>query len=155
MKSKKNLTLKRALTGAAVFAVIFAIASTTYAAGSSLKLVSSLSGKIDAGQTQTLKWSSNGSIDQVKVNLIKKVGSNPNRYSLVRTVAVATKNDGSAIWVPAKTDVGTALSIEIGCVASKTACVASAPSAQIAVINDGKYKNTAAAYKAIEASKNK
>lgn len=123
----------------------------------SLSLIAPTSGSFETGQTQTVKWSSNNyRLSDVNVNLIRKVSDNPVRYELVRTISDNTKNDGNATWVPAATDVGTDLSIEIGCNLSATACQASnSVSSNLAVINSDRYSNTASAYQAIEAENNK
>lgn len=122
----------------------------------SLSLVSPLSGTFDAGETQKVAWTSdNYSASTVEVALIRKVSDNPIRYELVRVIAANKANDGSATWVPAPTDVGNGLSIEVGCTLSPQACSAAAPSAGLAVINDGRFANTASIYQAIEAAQNK
>lgn len=121
------------------------------AAGATLSLVNPISGTVDAGQTQTINWtSSNYSAPDVSLSLIRKVSDNPARYELVRMIATSTKNDGSATWVPAPTDVGTGLSIEIGCVLTSNTCTAASSNSAIAVVNDGRFANTASAYQAIE-----
>ena len=125
--------------------------------GAKLSIVSPVSGKIELGKTQTVAWtSSNYAPATVRVNVIRKVGSNPNRYALVRTVASATKNDGSATWVPSTLDVGSGISLEVGCAPSKVACQSGVNTASsLAVIQSTKYTNTASAFQAIEASNNK
>ena len=124
---------------------------------STLAFVNAPSGTIDAGQTQTVTWTSNGAAPSgVSVNLIKKVSDNPAQYVLVRTVAANKSNDGSATWVPAATDVGTGLSVEVGCAPTANACTAAENTeASLAVVNDGRYTNTASAYESIESLMNK
>ncbi|MDE1940609.1 MAG: hypothetical protein KGI66_00625 [Patescibacteria group bacterium] len=111
---------------------------------------------VSVGQEQHVTWTSSGAAPAtVSVNLIKKVGTDPNRYELVRAIATSTKNDGSAVWVPAKSDVGTGLSIEIGCGPSANACTAAENvSAPLAVVPSNSFANTAAAYQAIEQAAN-
>lgn len=121
-----------------------------------LSLLAPLTGTFDAGQTQTVKWTStNYTPKTVQVALIRKVSDNPARYELVRMVAPATQNDGAATWVPSTKDLGKGLSIEVGCTFSPQACTASKATSQLAVVNDGRYANTASAFQAIEAADNK
>ena len=135
------------------------IAALNSAAASkaSLALVNAPSGTIDAGQTQTVTWTSNGAAPAtVNVNLIKKVSDNPARYVLVRTIAQNKSNNGSATWVPAATDTGSGLSVEVACTHSANACQAAENTGvSLAVVNDGRYANTASAYEAIESAMNK
>ncbi|OHA21465.1 MAG: hypothetical protein A2849_03330 [Candidatus Taylorbacteria bacterium RIFCSPHIGHO2_01_FULL_51_15] len=127
----------------------------------SLTLLSPTSGTLEAGQTQTVLWESKSYTSPfIGINLIRKVGDTPARYELVRVIAEKTKNDGSAVWVPAPTtDLGEGLSIELVCVGvRKEACRAGndgAPTSKIAVINTGRFANTASAYQAIERLNNK
>ncbi|MDE1946547.1 MAG: hypothetical protein KGI23_01485 [Patescibacteria group bacterium] len=124
----------------------------------SLALTGSIGGTVDVGQEQTIHWiSSNYSMPTVSVSLIRKIGDNPVRYKLVRVIATSTANDGSAVWVPAATDVGNNLSIEIGCAVSSQTChgAISPSDANLAVVNSGRFANTAAAYRAIERENNK
>ncbi len=115
------------------------------------------SGSVQVGQTQTVAWnSSNYSAPTVKVNVIRKVSDNPARYELVRTISAAKSNNGVATWVPAATDVGNGVSLEIGCAPSSVAChAAEKTDSALAVVNTGAYANTAAAYQAIEQLQNK
>ena len=124
---------------------------------SSFAFVNAPSGTIDAGQTQNITWTSNGNAPaNVDVNLIKQVSSNPASYVEVRTIASGKPNNGSATWVPAPTDVGAGLSVEIGCAPSANACqAADNTGASLAVIDDGRYANTASAYQSIESAMNK
>ncbi len=122
----------------------------------SLSLTAPISGTLDAGETQKVNWTSlNYGEPNVAVALIRKVSDNPATYQLVRVIAPAKTNTGNATWVPAPTDVGTGLSIEVGCALSRQACTASSPTSQLAVVNDGRFANTATAYQAIEALGNK
>lgn len=111
---------------------------------------------IEVGDLQKINWTAvNYAAPTVSINIIRKVGDNPARYELVRTVAPATTNDGSAVWVPAKTDVGTNTFVEVGCTLTAQECHASKPTFALAVINTGLYSNTANTYKAIEQLNNK
>ena len=123
----------------------------------SLAIANPITGTIDVGQTQSINWTSdNYDSSNVRINLIRKVGENPNRYELVRTIALSTKNDGLAVWVPAPTDTGNDLSIEVGCVSTAETCQAGDFTASsMAVVNTGRFANTANAYKAIEQLYNK
>ncbi len=137
--------------------VIAGSVGTVRAATSKLTVTAPTTGVIEIGKTQTVSWkSTNYSAPTVRINLIRKVASNPARYELVRTIAAATKNDGKATWVPSKSDIGTGISLEIGCATSKIACQAGVnTSSSIAVVNSTKYANTASIYQAIEAANNK
>ena len=112
---------------------------------------------VNVGQTQKVLWSSNGiNSNTVSVNLIKKVSDNPATYALVRTISVSKINNGSATWVPAASDVGNGLSLEIGCTPSTQACAAiDNHTSDLAVVASPAYANTAAAYQAIEAQANR
>ena len=111
---------------------------------------------IEVGNKQALKWTaSNYSSDNVKVNVIKKVSSNPNRYELVRSVSDKTLNDGVATWIPAKSDIGNNVFIEIGCKDTTKACRSAVTASSLAVVNSNKYMNTASAYSALEKEDNK
>lgn len=132
------------------------IPSISTSGAASLALVAPLSGTFDAGQTQNVVWTSeNYGPSTVEVALIRKVSDNPARYELVRVIAPVKSNTGNATWVPAQTDVGNGLSIEIGCALSAQACTATSPSSELAVINDGRFANTASVFQAIEAAQNK
>lgn len=126
------------------------------ASAATLSLTAPVAAHLITGQSQIVRWSSSAySAPTVSINLIKKVGSNPNRYELVRTVSTATKNDGIGYWVPAVSDAGSSLSIEVGCVNSKVACTASKALSQIAVTNSSRFANTASAFRALEAASNR
>ncbi len=121
-----------------------------------LSLTSPSQTAVQVGQTQTVRWNSqNYSPATVKVNLIRKVASNPDRYEVVRTVASATKNDGQATWVPAVRDAGDNLFLEVSCVLSAQACRGTMPTTKLAVSNTGRYQSTANAFQAIESANNK
>ena len=156
-KFVRNTFMLAILIGLVVVASSAVEAHAAAPVGAKLSIVSPVSGKIELGKTQTVAWtSSNYAPATVRVNVIRKVGSNPNRYALVRSVATATQNDGSATWVPAKSDIGTGLSLEIGCAPSALACQSGVNTAStLAVVNSLRYVNTASAFQAIEASKNK
>ena len=111
---------------------------------------------IEVGNKQALKWTaSNYSSDNVKVNVIKKVSSNPNRYELVRSVSDKTLNDGVATWIPAKSDIGNNIFVEIGCKDTMKACRSAITSSSLAVVNSNKYANVAGAFSALEKEDNK
>lgn len=107
---------------------------------------------VEVGQSQMVSYAThNYKPSTVTVNLIRKVASNPNRYELVRTVAADKPNDGSVTWVPAKTDVGTGLSLEIACAPSKSACTAAeSTNSPLAVVDTGRFSYTASIWNAIE-----
>ncbi len=137
------------------------VTSDTSTPGASLTLVSPMSGTVEVGQKQTIRWvSSNYKSPFVGINLIRKVGDNPARYDLVRVIAEKTANDGTATWVPAPTtDVGEGLAIELVCVGdTPEGCRASRNATHeggLAVINTGRFANTASAFQAIEQLENK
>lgn len=108
------------------------------------------------GDLQHITWtSSNYAAPTVAINIIRKVSDNPAQYELVRQVASSTANDGDAVWVPALSDMGPNTYIQVACVQSAQACTAAPLNDQpLAVVNDGKSSNTAAAYAAIEAEYN-
>ncbi len=157
-KTLRNLLVLVVILGIVVVASTFApSAHAATATGASISLVSPVKGTIEVGQVWNVRWSTrNYPSKTVSVNLIKKVSSNPNTYALVRTVAASTPNDGKATWVASSNDVGSSVSLEIGCARSKVACVAGDnTSSALAVVPSTRYSNTAAAFKAIEQSKNK
>lgn len=128
----------------------------TFVGQASLTLLSPVGPSIEVGQTETVRWAShNYAPKTVSVSLIRKVSDTPVRYELVRTIASSTKNDGVAIWVPAKTDVGDNLYLEIGCALSDNACYAGDSSSVMAVTDTGRFANTAASYQAIEQLNNR
>lgn len=121
----------------------------------SLTLISPFGGSVELGQRQDVKWTSFNYLPKtVGINIIRQVAVNPSRYELVRTVASATLNDGNGVWVPAMTDLGNNIYVEVTCELSDLACTASESSAGLAVINSDRYSNTAAAYQVIEAEEN-
>jgi hypothetical protein len=168
-KKRKNNTGSIATVAAIVIVVLAAFiagavllsshrGSAPVTSGSgAMTLLAPLGTTVDVGNTQKISWSSIGAVPStVSVRLIKKVASNPNRYEVVRTIAVAKTNNGMATWVPATIDVGNGLSIEIGCTLTDNACTAAEGLASpLAVVNDGRFANTASAYQAIEAAQNK
>ena len=112
--------------------------------------------KIEVGQTQKVTWSSqNYQASDVKINIIKQVGTNPNRYELVRSVNGKIANDGSATWVPARTDIGNNVFVEVACDESKDACHAGMTGSALAVVDSSRFANTASVSDAIEAANNK
>lgn len=122
----------------------------------SLSLVNPVGGNVELGQRQNIAWTSfNYSPQTIAINIIRKVSDNPARYELVRTVSAATANDGSAVWVPAVTDLGDNIYVEVGCILSNQACTASESTHSLAVIDNGRYSNTASVYESIEAAENK
>ena len=130
--------------------------SSVAAPAGTFKVTGPSASTVSVGDAQTVTWSSNGnSAKTATVSVIRKTGSNPDTYALVRTVASAKKDNGSATWVPALTDAGANTYVQIGCTLSAQACRAGISAAPLAVVNDGRYANTASAYQAIEAAQNK
>ena len=77
-------------------------------------------------------------------------------YKLIRTIASFTQNDGDAVWVPSKTEIGQNIVIEIACTVTNEKCQATRSTSPIAVIDSGlSAKNTASVYSAFEQSQNK
>jgi hypothetical protein len=115
-------------------------------------------GKFETGEAQTIKWTSkNYSQNKVSINLLRKVSDDPATYKLVRVISKSTANDGVATWVPALTDVGEGLIIEVACVSGTQACIAgqtSEANGGLAVVKGNRFANTASAYKAIESENN-
>lgn len=110
---------------------------------------------IEVGNKQSLTWvSSDIASSHVVVNIIKKVGENPDRYELVRVVSDKTQNDGTATWIPAKTDVNDNIFIEIGCAVTDNECHAEIISSDLVVIDSNRYQNTASLYDSIERTEN-
>jgi hypothetical protein len=154
---KKNL-LRKVIVLGAVLGLFVAFGGTkTNAAGSVLSLQSPKSGTVTLGELQNIHWTSAGyPAKTVSVNLIRRVGRNPDRYVLVRKVADKTMNDGLATWVPARTDLGGNLILEIGCTPTAVACEAAHNTSNLlAVVDSGRYWNTASVFQAIEHSANK
>ena len=111
---------------------------------------------VEVGQAETIRWISEGyNPKTVSINLIRKVANASEQYELIRTIATSTMNDGVAIWVPWKSDVGDNLYIEIGCELSQNSCNAGGSISPIAVNDTGKFANTAASYRAIEELNNR
>ena len=131
--------------------------ANTLGADASLSITSHKGGeKIEIGQTQKVTWNSqNYQASGVKINIIKKVASNPNRYDLVRTVNGKIANNGSATWVPARTDIGDNVFVEVACGESANACHAGMTGSSLAVVDSSRFSNTASVFDAIEASNNK
>ncbi|MEK7646733.1 MAG: hypothetical protein AAB381_03525 [Patescibacteria group bacterium] len=110
---------------------------------------------VEVGDLQKIGWTSDKYTPAtIAVNIIRKVSDNPARYELVRTVTSATENDGSAVWVPAKADVGANTFVEVGCTVSAQACRSSVTSSALAVVDTGRFANTASVYDAIEKREN-
>lgn len=116
-----------------------------------------ITGTVEAGQKQTVRWISSAyQGSEVSINLARKVSSNPDRYQLVRVISERTANDGVATWVPANSDIGYDLVLEVGCVDSKVACRAgNTVGSNLAVIRSTRFANTASAFQAIEAADNR
>ncbi len=161
--TKSIKTLIGVIVIAAVILVIAATTKTTPVSNqadlnspATLTLVSPFGGTAEVGKLQGIAWTSrNYGSDTIAVNIIRKISDNPSRYELVRTVSIATLNDGSAVWVPALTDVGSDIYVEVACAVSGQACTASASTASLAVLDTGRYDNTASVLEAIEAAQNK
>jgi len=162
-KSNSPVRILAAVTGIAAVIILIAAATTPVGGpvdiastnSASLSLISPVGGSAEVGQRQTIKWSAfNYAPRTVTINILRKVSDNPATYELVRTVADATLNDGVAIWVPSVGEVGDNIYVEVGCVLSDQACTAAESSSPLAVIDNGRFSNTAATYQAIEAAEN-
>ncbi len=149
----RNIAVLVILVGLVVAASTAMASAATIA---KLSLVGPVAGSFEMGQSQTIKWSSNGSVPNVDIRLIRKVSDDPARYEAVRTIALNTKNDGTATWVPSAIETGSGLSLEIGCSPSATACSAGhAVGSDLAVVRSTRYSNAASAFRAIEALYNR
>ena len=145
---KKTFVIGSASLAIAMSAIVPAFAAST----ASLRLTSPIAADVQTGTTQYVHWtSSRNAPSTVSVNLIQKVSDNPATYQLVRTIVPNTKNDGTAVWIPTTSDIGTGLSLEVACTPTARACSAGDSSASgLAVIDNGMNSNTAAIYQAIE-----
>ncbi len=123
----------------------------------SLTLTDSISGTVKVGEVQHIKWTSqNYPSPTVTINLLRQESSDPVSYKLIRTIASFTQNDGDAVWVPSKTEIGQNIVIEIACTVTNEKCQATRSTAPIAVVDAGSSaKNTASVYSAFEQSQNK
>ncbi len=100
--------------------------------------------EVELGQIQDINWASeNYQPKTVSIQLIKQVSNSPISYELVRVLVDKTKNDGHAVWIPAKQDLTDNLLVEINCDSSTIACVSSKNDKLLAVINSDRYSNTA------------
>lgn len=122
----------------------------------SLTLISPVGGTVQVGQVQHITWTSqNYNSNTVSINVLRKVSDAPVSYELIRTISAATANDGDAVWVPTKAEVGTNIIIEVACSFSNQGCQAIRSAASLAVVDTGHTSNTASVYSAIEAEENK
>lgn len=129
--------------------------SATIAQAAAIAIVSPDILTTDLGTKQIIRWTtSNYPWPTVSINLIKKTNDNPRTFELVRVISKNAKNDGEGVWIPSKGDVGKDIYIEIGCVESANACQPAYSSSGIAVIDSGKYENTAAVSQALESEEN-
>ncbi len=129
---------------------------TPRVAGAVLTLVSPIGGSAEVGQPQHITWTSqNYNAPTVSINVLRQVSVSPASYELVRTISSATVNDGDALWVPAKSDVGTNIVIEIGCAVSDQGCQSTRSTSPIAVANGVKSANTASVYASMEWDQNR
>jgi hypothetical protein len=132
------------------------VVATPAPQGASLTLISPVGGAVEVGQPQHIKWTSqNYTAPTVTINVLRQVSTSPLSYTLVRTVASATANDGDAVWVPAKSDVGTNIVIEVACAVTNEACQSARSTTPIAVATGSKSANTASVYSALEWNENK
>ena len=117
----------------------------------SLTILAPVGKTVDVGGFEQVNWlSTNYTPSTVKVNLIRKVSDNPNRYEVVRSIASPTTNDGQAAWVPNVSDLGSPVSVEVGCNMSVNSCTAGNNlSETLAIVNTGNNSNLASTYDAI------
>jgi|GEM_PF-1845174 len=116
-----------------------------------LTLIRPMSQIATVGQVQDIYWTAKDySADSVNINLIRKVATNPDRYEFVRSIALGQSNTGRATWVPRVSDTGDLL-IEIACVSSEQACrTVTDTTRPMAVVDGGRFSNTASSYEALE-----
>ena len=127
----------------------------TQAGAAILTLLSPVGSTVEVGQRQNVTWTStNYKARTVALNVTRKVGSNPDRFELVRTISPALKNDGTAVWVPAKSDLGANIYLELACAPTEQGCVSARSSGSFAVIAGSRNSNVAALYEASEALEN-
>ena len=132
------------------------VANTPVVAGASLTLIDSIPGSVKVGEVQHIKWTSNNySSPTVTINLLRLESASPVSYKLIRTIAAFTQNDGDAVWVPSKSEIGQNVVIEVACTITNQKCDASRSTAPIAVVDAGRSSNTASVYSAFEQSQNK
>ena len=162
-RSKNLVTLVAILVVVIAFAHVLpprqarvpSLSTATPLRSASLSVISPSGLTADVGQLTSVLWTATNYQPQtVSVSVIRKISDNPARYELVRTVAEATRNDGSATWVPAPKDLGQNTLIQVGCTLSAQACTAGVSSSPLAVVNDGRFVNTANLYQSIEAAQN-
>lgn len=124
---------------------------------SSLHITSTTSDmNVELGNAQKITWDSeNYSPKNIEINIIKKVGSSPDRYELVRSLKGDISNDGTATWIPALSDIGNNIYVEVACAMTKVACTSSLSQGSLAVINSTRYMNTASAFDSIEQLENR
>lgn len=121
-----------------------------------LTLTDPISGTVKVGEVQHITWTSqNYASPTVTINLLRQESANPVSYKLIRTIAAFTQNDGDAVWVPSKTEIGQNVVIEVACTVTNESCKASRSVAPIAVVDAGRTSNTASVYSAFEQSQNK
>lgn len=121
----------------------------------SLTLMSPAGTTVEVGQRQNVEWlSDNYSAPTVVINIIRKVSESPISYELVRTVSAGTSNDGLALWIPTLLEAGDDIYVEVGCTLSSQACTASQSVSALAVVDSGRYSNTASVYEAMEREEN-
>lgn len=99
----------------------FAVVQTSIPATVSVKSVSNTRNNLTAAlilsNTKLITWQSSGYPTDVgiDINLIRKVSDSPISYSLVRTIAKDTQNDGQENWTPQSNENGDNLYIEVVC----------------------------------------
>jgi hypothetical protein len=124
-------------------------------APATLSVIGPAGAAVEVGQRQDVQWlSDNYAAPTVTINIIRKIGDSPIRYELVRTVSSATLNDGLALWIPTLMEAGDDIYVEVGCTLSSQACTASQSITSLAVIDSGRYSNTASVFEALEAKEN-
>jgi hypothetical protein len=66
---------------------------------------------------KTITWRTTGYPTDagVNINILKKTSSNPSSYTLVRTLAKDTANDGTEKWTPKSNETGNDIYVEVTC----------------------------------------
>jgi hypothetical protein len=78
---------------------------------------------VNVGTTQNITWDpALYSSANVSIMIIRKVGDNPARYDLVRTISASAPNNGSTVWTPSSNEKGGDIYVQIGCISPTSAC---------------------------------
>lgn len=131
-------------TVAVVIAVnaLVVVAPAAHAAKATVTPLSMPSGAVSVGVPIVVRWQttnfpSNGKVD---INLVKQTSQSPRSFVLVRPIVKGAPNTGSATWTPGTGDIGSDLSVQVGCSSLSTfaeGCVSGDSVASISVQDSG------------------